>query len=365
MQTAASRTRDEVIAMGVNAARQVSAQIRAPGGVWSSVAPSPLATVSESVWWGFDVAYESVSGDAMLVWNNGTTGTSGLSYRVWNGTAWSAPATITTPLAGEPQQLQLAANPTSDQMVLTVGTAGSNDYALVWDGVQWIPGDSLVLESAGRGNRTDTNVVYEAQSGDAIVTYRSGNGAIAEPVYYRVWNGSTWSAEASVAPPAGGLGHPQWTMVASDPGSDRLVMGVLTDSADIWLTTWNGSAWAAPTLASAKADSAAVPDLAVAFEPTSGEAIVTYAEAGKKQVRYRTWTVGGGWAAEVNGPNLGNTPSTMMLYPRPGTDDVMLGVLQASTQVADILWDGTGWSSIIDFDLTGETTTQPFSWVWR
>ena len=130
MQTAASRTRDEVIAMGVNAARQVSAQVRAPGGAWSSVTPSPLATVSESFWWGFDVAYESVSGDAMLVWNNGTTGTTGLSYRVWNGTAWSAPATITTPLAGEPQQLQLAADPTSDEMVLVVSNDASEDYAL-------------------------------------------------------------------------------------------------------------------------------------------------------------------------------------------------------------------------------------------
>ena len=52
--------------------------------------------MTDNFWWGFDVAYESLSGDAIIVYNNGTTGTAGLSYRVWNGSAWTGPFTITT-----------------------------------------------------------------------------------------------------------------------------------------------------------------------------------------------------------------------------------------------------------------------------
>ena len=69
-----------------------------------------------------------------MVYNNGTTGTAGLSYKVWNGTAWTGPFTIATPVAGEPKQMQLAAHPYSDEMVLVVSNATSQDYALVWDG---------------------------------------------------------------------------------------------------------------------------------------------------------------------------------------------------------------------------------------
>ena len=69
----------------------------------------------------------------MLVWNDNPN----LRYSVWSGSSWLPPATITSCTTGEPKQMQLAANPNSDEMVLVVNHANETDCALVWNGSSW------------------------------------------------------------------------------------------------------------------------------------------------------------------------------------------------------------------------------------
>ncbi|HVP58796.1 MAG TPA: hypothetical protein VMU02_11940, partial [bacterium] len=146
---AASPTRRETILLGIDPSGTVTGEMW-NGASWTALAFNPLAHVSEYSRWGCAVAYEGLSGDAILVWNNGTYGSTGLSYRVWNGTAWSSAQTITTPLASEPKQIRLAADPNSDEMVLVVSNYWSQDYALVWNGSAW--GSSRILSSSDYGD---------------------------------------------------------------------------------------------------------------------------------------------------------------------------------------------------------------------
>ena len=69
------------------------------------IAVRSLASLSQAEWWAVDVAYESLSGDAVLVWANGTAGPQPLSYAVWNGSSWTGPSSITTPLSSEAWQI--------------------------------------------------------------------------------------------------------------------------------------------------------------------------------------------------------------------------------------------------------------------
>ena len=153
-----------------------------------------------------------------MVWNNGSTGTTGISYRVWNGSTWGSETTITTPLSGEAKQMQLAASPDSDEMVLIVSNGAGNDYAFVWNGSSW--GNSITLDTGG-DNLTEVNVAYEQSSGDALVIY----GKLSVAMYYRTWNGSSWSGESSIAVPTGTStsSSSRWSTIASDPNSDRIV----------------------------------------------------------------------------------------------------------------------------------------------
>ncbi len=364
-QAARAETRDELLAVSIDTADDVHLLQRIDGS-WADAFGAPLATAASSAWSGVDVAYESGSDDAVVVWNNGNVGTTSLSYRVWDGNAWSAVGTITTPVTGVFEQLHLAASPRSDQMVLVASNESSQDVAVVWDGSAW--GHDLTLD-AGSGNvRGDVNVAYESTSGRAMVVYAQGAGSAGDDVRYRFWNGTSWTAQASLGEPGGLIGAddtPRWVVVASDPGTNRIAMGVVTEGADTWLAVWSGTAWANLTVASTISAVIDTPNVGVAFESQSGQALATYGEAGNTAGRYRVWIPGTGWSGEAVGPATSAVPTTMSLATEPITDQVGYAVLDDGRGVYAAIWDGSAWTAQVQLGPdAGETRGAPFTWVW-
>ncbi len=351
VQGAESPTRDEAIVVGVDSGGTIAGEIW-DGSSWAAL-PS-LGTTSQTYWWSVDVAYEPVSGDAIVVYTDG----SALNYRVWDGSTWSTEASITEPPGGTPRQMQLAAHPFSDEMVLIVSNDSSQDYAVVWDGSAW--GNELTLDATGTGNdRTDVHVAYEQQSGRALVVWGSGN----DDVHFRVWDAG-WSNEF-VTPGIGG-GYARWITLGSDPAGDNIAMGVLTNDADVWVSVWNGAGWVNQSTVTTSTTGTTEPAVAVAFEGTSGQAIAAYGESVSTPRVFRTWDSGTGWSAESSAPSIGATSNSMMLYPEPGTDGVMLAVQDTSSDLHYLYWDGTVWGSDNELETsTGETKNQPFLFLWN
>lgn len=233
MTGSTSPTRNEAIVVGVTNGKRVS------GGLWNGTAWVPIrisvngkvtgtiGTTAANNLWGAAVAYERDSGRAMLVWCSGPA----LYYSLWDGTSWTAATRITSPTytGSDPRQLRLASNPlsTSNELVLVVTDKNEVDRALVWNGTGW--GNQIQLDSNTGHNFTDTSVVYEQQSGRAMVMYASGTTGT---VGYTIWNGSTWSTAATIANPANTNKYAQWTVLAADPTSNRIVLGVETNGQD-------------------------------------------------------------------------------------------------------------------------------------
>jgi len=171
------------------------------GTSWNSLPINPLSTnYPYAPQWMADVAYESSSGDAMLVWGDGNN----LMFSTWNGTAWSASALLSNyaTLSGGATpaiHVQLATRPGADEMVLAVTDNLGKDYAFVWNGTSWGAGTQV---STGSGS--SSAVAYESQSGRAMFAYAD---AATPTLYYRIWNGSTWSAQSSVAVTGGAGEH--------------------------------------------------------------------------------------------------------------------------------------------------------------
>ena len=167
VQGADAPTRDEKIVVGIDANNpgQVTGEMW-DGTSWSAL-PLGMGNVSESYWYGAEVAYEQQSGDAVVVWNNGSQ----LQYAVWDGSSWTAAQSITAYTGSEPQNLRLAFDPGSDAMVLVVNDVNADDYALVWDGDSW--GNAITLDTTGtlESDQSAIAVSFEAQSGNAMVTY--------------------------------------------------------------------------------------------------------------------------------------------------------------------------------------------------
>jgi uncharacterized repeat protein (TIGR01451 family) len=360
MAGAAAPTRDEKIVLGIESGGEISGELW-NGSTWSKTSLTSLAYVNDTFWWSADVAYEQQSGDAMLVWSGGNTYPNQLRYQVWNGSSWTAPASIAAYSGSEPKQMQLVSNPISDEMVLVVNDANEYDYALVWDGSSW--GNQRLLATSTTDDRTEVFAAYEQQSGRAMVVYGKGISG----VYYRLWNGSDWSGENSVAPPAGVDGYARWTTLGSDPNSNRIVLGVVSSGSDPWLSLWNGSTWDTSVLASAldSSPTTVAPNIAVAFESVSGQAMAVCGASDSKMV-YRTWDSGTGWSTASTHPIVsdGNTNS-MMLYSDPISDRLMHVVQDSGQDINYILWDGSSWGAATELETaSGETKNQPFVFLF-
>ena len=123
MQGADAPTRNEKIVVGIDASGNVTG-VMWNGTSWSALPINNLGTVSETYWWGADVAYEQVSGDALVVWNDNSQAAGlKLRYAVWNGSSWSTPQSIAAYTGTEPQNVTLAVGPSSDVMVLYATTS--------------------------------------------------------------------------------------------------------------------------------------------------------------------------------------------------------------------------------------------------
>ena len=238
-RTAPASTRDEYVLVTGGVSGAVKAQVyTAVTQTWS--APVSLATLASAVRRGFDVAYETDSGDALAVscWGSEAT------YSVWNGVSWSATTTINLASTQNCEWIELASDPESDEIIMTAranpAEATYDFEAQVWNGSGW--GNSTrqgAMEAADVEN-IGMDIAYEGSGGDAVFVTSNNTNA---NFHSRTWNGSSWSATSSVAL-ADDLETPK---IVQDVGSDNLAMCYVANNNGLYFTRWTGSAWGAVT----------------------------------------------------------------------------------------------------------------------
>ncbi|TAL20438.1 MAG: hypothetical protein EPO01_13305, partial [Aquabacterium sp.] len=372
MGAAEAPTRNEIILIGAADASGKIMAIIWNGSSWSSVLTIPIATpaAAASQYDSFAIAYESQSGDAVLVWDNGNTTGSGLSYAVWNGSSWSSINTIALPVTGEPLHMKMVSNPAADGMVLVGETnaAGNNQFALVWNGSSW--GNGVDLGTNSSQQYFEANVAYESLTGRAMVVYDS-SASNSSSLQYRVWSGSAWGSEVTLAAPVGitAASDVYSTAMASDPTSNRIAVAVKDAANEVWAAVWDGSAWGSTVAATTSGVDLAEhhPTMSVAFESLSGDLLLAYGKSAGPNVYYRTWTSGGGWSAELTGPSMGGTdiPYVVKLYADPYSNTIMMGVQDNAADMNWVAWDGSAWGTVYTPETdTGETYRENFTYVW-
>ena len=185
-----------------------------------------------------------------------------------------------------------------------------------------------------------------------------------------IWDSSSWSSTSWLQPfPTISVStRAKWITLASDPSSDRIVAGVQSTTTDGWVMVWNGSTWETPTLLTESSlilDASTAPNVAVAFEGTSGEALATYGRANQNVFFYRNWTVGGGWSSEQIATNVGNNTNSMRLYNNTTSDSVMLVLQDDGSDLNYIPWNGSSWgtNNVLETS-SGEDKNQPFRLIF-
>ncbi len=188
---------------------------------------------AEMTYKDFDIAYESQSGNALVVgrYDGSTT----VRYNVWDGTAWlhAAAQPAFNIASGALRLVTMASCPGNDDILIATVSWNNELQLFRWDGTAFP--DLGVLEGS-----TDTDkhgiaqIVYEQQSGDALILW-AARGAIR----YRVWNGVALGPENTVS----GFSDVFVLRAAADPASDTIVVTGVDKFYDITVAAWDGDAW--------------------------------------------------------------------------------------------------------------------------
>lgn len=347
MRTEAGTTRDEYILGTQDALSDINVQIyNGTASTWGNLL-EVTATVSDTTRRGFDVAYETNSGDALIVYCDGD---SDPSSRIWNGTAWTFVGTATTTSANNCNYISLASDPTSDEIILVTRDTGSAYQAFVWDGTSW--GNPRAI-----GSMTDTNhegiaIEYEESGDQAMVVTSNGN---TNGFAWATWSGGSWNSGTQA------LGDDfEWGVLRRDEGSDNMALCYIDNDADIGIVRWNGLAWQTNQEIETLGNIFDGRAVSCEFEVTTGRdgyLMIPYSDdtAGRYQVWNGT-SFGGGEASistiqdswEVGSVRAGDGKILSFFH-----DDT-------NTQFDFSYWDGSTWSGIQTLETSPSVTVAPF-----
>jgi hypothetical protein len=199
----------------------------------------------------FDIAYETTSGDAIVLYSTNTaSATNPMNYRTklgstgcgaanWSG-ATNLPATVKT--SGTVQWVKLATNPVSGSNLIAASWAdsASDMSTFIWSGTAWGNEPAAALETAMEfataAQDTDAfDITYESLSGDVMLAWgTTGTGATNLSKY------ATCTAlnVSTVADAATNID------ISSNPESDEIALAAVDNgSADGSAGYWSGTAW--------------------------------------------------------------------------------------------------------------------------
>jgi hypothetical protein len=314
-----------------------------------------IDVVRDNKYPGFDITYESLSGDALIAYYNNTSPTKLIpKYRIWNGTEWSAEMDTLPVGTADIQWLVLASNPLSNEIIMVTLDRGNKDiYAQVWDGSEW--GNVTVIETqASRDDCQCFDVIYEHQSGNGIIVWGGDSGSN-KNLNRKTWKGinGNWS-EPQIGLVAA-KNQVNWVRLAADPKSNHVILGVLDNGREITAQIWNGSSWNPQFNVTGSAERNGERCFDVAWETKSDkEGLIVYG-IGDHRPAYRT--ISDTIISEENftldalPPNNGRKPNWIVLKNDPQSSEIMLMYLVddgggnggAEDDIGVQLWNGSDW----------------------
>jgi len=354
--TRAGTTREEYVAATIGANGHVIAQVYSLGE-WGDL-QSMTTTVGSTATRGFDIAYETVSGRAIVVYCKGNAEP---AYRIWNGSTWSAETVITqSVLTSDCRWVQLASDPVSNEIIMALrGSATSPHQALVWNGTTW--GNSQTIGTARVAAYEGASIEYE-ESGDQAIMVAATNGGGGNRFDYITWNGTTWTGPTTYN--TGTIERLYWPKLTRNKGTDELVLCYVADNSNVLALRWTGTAWASLALLSTTVNNVADPAVSCVFENTSGrDNYILAAYSDTTATEYEVWntTTWSNTNTQIN--SIVNTATMQLMR----TDnDVILGTFfdYNNTSLRFSTWNGTSWSTTETLEDDVSVTNSPYGYPY-
>ncbi len=315
-----------------------------------------------------DIAYNQLSGNAMLVYCDSTQTQIHYDRRI-NGTwdrsgsfASSVPSALGTATT-QKTWVRILPQTNSDNMLIGYLDSGNRVGGFIWDGDNnAIISGSEIVDNAGTTTSGNAHEAFAMawETNDQVPMIMWANGSTS--ITYRRFVSGSWSAESTTGL-TGYAANVDWVNAASDdtPTSNNISIGSQNTGAagtvGCDFAIWDGSAWTKGSTTTCTTDSF-TRNINVAWEHATGKAVWVYvASAAPKQLTYRTWTSGGGFSssATISGTESNNI-KTVELYSDPNTVSVMCIITTvdpsapANDETFDTEWNGSGWTALPTVD---------------
>ena len=303
----------------------------------------------------FDIAYEQTSGDYLVVarTNNSTS----VPWYSVNGAAMTAGPTHG---AGTIQWVRLKPKPNSDEIILVTVDSNNDVYASVWNGTAF--GNTQLLEDGSVSSSQGFDVAYTQSAGVGFVVWVDATSTRPQ---YRTWDGYSWSAETTTV-------HDHFSgttgsniKLAANPKNNELMLGTNDNGDDINVEVWSStlSVWLNGKEIDATAKAQTIRTFDVAYEKSSGDGLLVYADAAGGIPVVWTWNAGGsgGWAA---GTNANDTAAATLNWVQLASDDqsdkIHLITSDADSDINVQTWSGSAWGSITEVETESSNSEESF-----
>lgn len=166
--------------------------------------------------------------------------------------------------------------------------------------------------------------------------------------FYRIWNGTSWSAEASTG--ASGIsGNINYVVLKSARARNEAVLGMQTSNGSIYVQAWNGTSWSAAVQVGT-ATTAATRGFDIAYEKNSDRLLITYSPAFlSADFAYRTWdgTTLSPATTITTPPTIGYTNwIETEQNPVSTSNEITMIMLDSNSDVYGMRWNGTTWDTM-------------------
>lgn len=297
-------------------------------------------------------------------------------YRTWNGTSWSAEASAQV-VGGNINYIVLKSSRTRNEAVLGTLDSNGNVYGQVWNGSSW--GNLQLMVNLGSTNATTRSfdIAYEKNGDRLVVVYPAGAGNV--DFAYRIWNGTSWSAATTITtPPTTAI--VRWVDMTQNPisTSNEIAMIMMDNNVDVYGMAWNGTGWGNMGTTITWDQTAAIAtekSIDVAYEQTSGRAMFIWGDSVATDQHYRIWDGTSLTACPSNTcplldiPASGGVANWIELVSRPGSNELMYGVLDAGSDLNTRKWSGSAWDTVTQHsEHTGaaeNNSSMVFDLIWE
>lgn len=192
----------------------------------------------------FDIDIESLSGEIMVVWGSGGSGTAnGAWYNKCDGgnppsCSWMGTRAAISGLANDATSLDLSVHPASDEMIFaSIGDDGSDLQAAYWSGSSWTGANDLdtsAISLASGSSLVATGWLVNESLSLGIVVFANGGTDRRQTIHGFVWDGNSFSRQGSESvpwfTPNPLFDLPRWYDIQLDPQNRNKLMLLVANS---------------------------------------------------------------------------------------------------------------------------------------